>query len=288
MALAAHIVVHPAQHPPHFHGNGEQDTQSSWAEDRRLTIQQSLSISTPQNTKGSFFIPASILEKKDKHQQLHSPLLQLPTEILLLIIEKTGAPYFQISLGLTCKAVASIIFGNQHVLTQWRGYRDKEGLYRLLTKVPRPLTLKALNHPTCTVTTSQNPSLQHQTQSIQPYIPSTLRLCRACFRHVPKCPSYWSPRMSTETFDKPSTNWYDIFNFFEEGWRGCGQHRCPDCVVKGYLCFMNEATYKKALQDDEEDASWYGFGGMGIWEKESGKTSWRRVCPDLPARLKRA
>ena len=100
-------------------------------------------------------------------------------------------------------------------MAPWRGYRDKDGLFRLLER--------------------------------KAWIPRSLRLCRACFVFVPRDPEYWGDKISREkAFDKREVNWLDIFNFFDE--RSSPQHRCPWCNVMGYTSFVSETSYKSLKQ----------------------------------------
>lgn len=85
--------------------------------------------------------------------------------------------------------------------------------------------------------------------------------------------------MLSKEYDASSVNWFDITNFFESGYRNCGQHKCPDCCVKGYVAFMNKEAYEKALRSDLRDEE-YGFD---LDMQERG----RRVCPSLARRLAR-
>ncbi|KEF51365.1 uncharacterized protein A1O9_12514 [Exophiala aquamarina CBS 119918] len=101
------------------------------------------------------------------------------------------------------------------VMAPWRGYRDKDGLFRLLER--------------------------------KSWIPRSLRLCRACFVFMPKDPNYWGDRIALEMeYDKSDTNWLDIFNFLHED---CfGAHSCPQCTVKGYKSIFSETAYKSHMQ----------------------------------------
>lgn len=233
-----------------------------------------------------FFIPEYVLDTREHHQQRQSPLFRLPPELLLLVVEKIEVPYFQVVFGLTCKSIARLLSNNRESLAPWRGFRDKEGLYRLLARQPKtgqsPLALT--RQRTSSVTSSSSLDFadltltDSQTVDILPYVPNTLRLCRACFRHVPRNKMYWLTKMSSADFDKPDVNWFDILNFFTESQRNCGQHKCPECCVKNYTCFMREAEYERALYEDYRDEEVY-LVDLG----ENG----RRVCVELPARLKR-
>lgn len=209
----------------------------------------------PSRPYTPFFIPQCLLDDRERHtRQQQSTLLQLPIEILLLIVEKVGIPYFQVVLGLTCKSLAEVLANNRERLAPWRGFRDKEGLYRLLTRVPP------------------------QNGKISPYIPDTLRLCRACFRHVPRSKTYWLDRLSSADLERPHVNYFDILNFFGESARKCGQHKCPECCVRNNTCFMSGTEYQKALAEDYRDEEVYliDFGEEG-----------RRVCDELPGRIGR-
>lgn len=188
-----------------------------------------------------------------QEQQQQSGLLQLPIEILLLIIEKIEIPYFQVIFALTCKRLASIVSSKRERLSPWRGFRDKEGLYRLLTRVPPQ-------------------------SGISPYIPDTLRLCRGCFRHVPRAQEYWLGRLTSAGLEKPHVNEFDIWNFFGESGRKCGQHKCPECVVRNNTCFMSEKGYQEALAADYQDEE--------VFLIDLGEEG-RRVCDQLPWRIGR-
>lgn len=283
--------------------------QAQTLHDRRLNKKRRLEAKYQRKQKGDentpytpFFVPEEILiDGSDssngvEHTQPQSLLLTiLPTELFLLVVEHLSIPYFQVSLALTCKRIATILAQNRIRISPWRGYWDKEGLYRLLTQQERPLSSSA-QYPRPR-TKQRNLSLdglslqeqQHlpltrsstvplPVQS-QPYIPTTYRLCRACFRHVPRDPIYWQSRMRSKEYDAPGVNWFDITNFFEEGYRNCGQHKCPDCCVRGYVAFMNEGAYEKAAKEDARDEGW----GIDLDAEEKG----RRVCPGLAVRLGR-
>lgn len=240
-----------------------------------------------------FFVPDSLLHNSSrKNAQSQSLLLSsLPTELLLLIVEHLSIPYFQVCFALTCKRVATIFSQNRVRISPWRGYWDKDGLYRLLTQPERPLSSgssssrpitrqRQLSVQGLSITDSQSTSYssgQPPSPQSQSYIPAKYRLCRACFRHVPRDPVYWQTRMRSKQYDAPSVNWFDITNFFEEGYRNCGQHKCPDCCVKGYVAFMSKEAYEKAAREDARDEEW----GFDLDEGEKG----RRVSPGLAARL---
>lgn len=208
-------------------------------------------------TSTSFFVPARLLHPSKTNIQAQSWLFRLPTELLLLIIKKVQVSYFQIAFGLTCKAAASLLNGHRNILAVWRGYRDKEGLYRLLVRQPK------LGISACSRT----------------YIPENMRLCRACWRHLPRDEAWWLGRMSKAEFDKPHVNWFDVLNFLAESQRNCGQHKCPECCVGNYTCFMSEREYDRALAEDYRDETRYRID----LDKQGG----RRVCLDLPKRLAR-
>lgn len=208
-----------------------------------------------------FFVPEQLLEAPGRNEQTQSWLFRLPIELLLLIIEKLKVSYFQVVFGLTCKAAASLLCERREVLAPWRGFRDKEGLYRLLVRQPK----------------LAGPIQDLSGQPLLPYIPLNLRLCRACWRHLPRSEQWWLGRMSKKEFDKPHVNWFDVLNFFAESQRNCGQHKCPECCVKNYVCFMSEREYERALAEDRQDESKYYID----LDTEGG----RRVCLGLPQRL---
>jgi hypothetical protein len=104
-----------------------------------------------------FFIPSTILSATASYQQPHSILTTLPLEIRVLIFRHLKVTCYQVCLALTCKAMASIAI-IPNAMASWRGWRDKTYLFYLFQKMPRP-----------------GAEVDH-------YIPSHLRLCRACFR----------------------------------------------------------------------------------------------------------
>lgn len=174
-----------------------------------------------------FFIPHSILFNNKPTPVLtttnahatalppnETPLLNLPAELLTQIFQHVRIPYFQVCLALTCKAMGQIA-SRPGAMAPWRGYRDKDGLFRLLER--------------------------------KAWIPRSLRLCRACFVFVPRDPAYWGDKISRKKeFDKRDVNWLDIFNFFDE--RSSPQHRCPWCNVMGYISFVSETSYQSLKQ----------------------------------------
>ncbi|KIX00475.1 uncharacterized protein Z518_10615 [Rhinocladiella mackenziei CBS 650.93] len=176
------------------------------------------SLSRPDSYE-PFFIPHPILFESPTTSQNGSALLQMPSEILTLIFQQVNIPYFQVCLALTCKDMGRIA-SKKNVMSSWRGYRDKDGLFRLLER-------------------------KH-------YIPQSLRLCRACFRFVPRSAGYWVERMMHPAFDRKSANWYDIFNWFNE--QSHAQHRCPWCCILGYTSYFTERSYlrERAFLGDGE------------------------------------
>jgi hypothetical protein len=159
-----------------------------------------------------FFISPAILRNSTGSPQIDSKLLRLPHEILRIIFEKVRIPYFQVCLALTCKSMAQVASSNKSKLAPWRGYRDKDGLFRLLA---RPDNL----------------------------MPRTLRLCRACFRFRPLDIKYWEKQLLCIEFDNMKINWFDIFSWFSPT---AAQDTCPWCSVFGYTSYFSEATYIKA------------------------------------------
>lgn len=157
-----------------------------------------------------FFIPHGILFETPTSLQHGSALLQLPEEILTLILEQVKIPYFQVCFALTCKTMSRAA-SRKGVMAPWRGYRDKEGLFRLLER----------HH----------------------YIPQGLRLCRACFLFKPRSEDYWAARMDGPEFESRSTNWGDIIHWFEPN--SHPQHRCPSCCASVYTSYMSERIYQK-------------------------------------------
>ena len=153
------------------------------------------------------FIPESILNAPIASQD-HSKILQLPPEILALIFQKVKVPYFQVSLALTCKTLARVA-SQKNAMAPWRGYRDKDGLFRLLERKNK-------------------------------WMPDTLRLCRACFRFRPTDVTYWESHLRNPEFDNMKVNWYDIFSWFEPAYQ---QHRCPWCTISGYISYFREEQY---------------------------------------------
>lgn len=138
-----------------------------------------------------------------------SLLLTLPAELLTQIFQHVKIPYFQVCLALTCKTLGQIA-SKPGTMAPWRGYRDKDGLFRLLER--------------------------------KAWIARSLRLCRACFIFVPRDQKYWEEKISrAKEFDRRDVNWLDIFNFFDE--RSFGLHRCPWCNVRGYTSFPSETSY---------------------------------------------
>lgn len=266
--------------------------QSQSLEERLLNKKRRLEVKKGRKTKEldqytPFFVPDRLLEN-DRHKTTQPQCLllhKLPTELLLLTVEHLSIPYFQVCFALTCKSIATIFSQNRLRISTWRGWWDKEGLYRLLTQPERPLpNSTSLGQGQLSLQrlsiSDNDPHLRSIPSSLsQPYIPCTYRLCRACFRHVPRDPIYWQSKMRSKEYDDPSVNWFDITNFFEEGYRNCGQHKCPDCCVKGYVAFMNKEAYEKALWEDNRDQEW-GF------DLDGGDKP-RRVCPSLAARLGR-
>ncbi|OAP62263.1 hypothetical protein AYL99_04466 [Fonsecaea erecta] len=157
-----------------------------------------------------FIIPDSILLHSPVSPQTQSKLLQLPPELLTDIFRKVNIPYFQICLALTCKTMARVA-AQKNALSPWRGYRDKDGLFRLLERKNN-------------------------------FIPPHLKLCRACFRFMPTTRgNYWEQQMSALIFDGLSMNWYDLLEWFN-GHNRFGT-RCPWCVAYGYSSHSSEGKY---------------------------------------------
>ncbi|EHY52351.1 hypothetical protein ABEF92_007865 [Exophiala dermatitidis] len=165
-----------------------------------------------------FFIPLSILNQTVVSPQNGSALLQLPPEVLTLVLEQVKIPYFQVCFALTCKAMGRVA-SSKGVLSPWRGYRDKDGLFRLLQR----------NH----------------------YIPQRLRLCRACFRFLPWNDNYWTLKMESPEFDDMKGNWTDILNWFDP--KSYLQHRCPHCCNEGYTSYIAESSYAEDTENKGAD-----------------------------------
>lgn len=158
-----------------------------------------------------FFIPASMLADEPSDEATKEcALLQLPPEILTIIAKHVKIPHFQVCLALTCKTMGRVI-SQKNVMSPWRGYRDKDGLFRLLER--------------------------------KQYIPRSFRLCRACFRFMPWDAGYWSAQMQDVAFDYAKANWNDILSFLEPGVQG--HHRCCWCALTDYQMYMNERTYMR-------------------------------------------
>lgn len=226
--------------------------------------QQSLSSSDSRNIKRAaeeispsrvdpynpFFIPASILFDTPVLPQTNSPLLQLPPELLLQIVQHVRIPYFQVCLSLTCKALGRIANsrtagGTQHAISPWRGWRDKEGLFRLFERSNK------------------------SSSGSQPWMPRTLRLCRACFVFVPSSPQYWEAKMaSSAAFDRREVNWNDILAFLDT--ENHGQRPCPNCTVNGFISYYSEGQY---LRDRRCGGEFLVASGVP------------RPCPDLNRRM---
>lgn len=159
-----------------------------------------------------FFIPRHILFNSTTVQpQFQSKLLQLPPEILTHIFQSVKIPYFQVCLALTCKSLGRVATG-KNAMAPWRGYRDKDGLFRLLER----------NH----------------------YIPHTMRLCRGCFTFVPRSEDYWVTVLKSPEYDAKDISWCDIFNFFQFQGHTSSQHRCPRCVARKYFVYFSQAKYE--------------------------------------------
>ncbi|KIV94698.1 hypothetical protein PV10_02438 [Exophiala mesophila] len=159
-----------------------------------------------------FFIPRHILFNSTNTQpQPQCKLLQLPQEILTHIFQSVKIPYFQVCLALTCKSLGRVATG-KNAMAPWRGYRDKDGLFRLLER----------NH----------------------YIPPTLRLCRGCFTFVPRSEDYWIVVLTSPEYDAKDISWCDIFNFFQFQGHTSSQHRCPRCVARKHFVYFSQAKYE--------------------------------------------
>lgn len=162
----------------------------------------------PTGSYDPFFIPHSILFDGPVSPQKSSTLLQLPNEILTQIFQHVKIPYFQVCLALTCKTMGRIA-SQKNAMAPWRGYRDKDGLFRLLQR--------------------------------NNYIPPSLRLCRACFRFLERDAGYWSLVMTSKEFDRKSINWFDIL-----GWMNSdtsSQHSCPWCCLGNHISYHSQQRY---------------------------------------------
>lgn len=193
-----------------------------------------------------FFVPDSILNTPALLQS-ESQLLQLPAELQLLIVEQLQIPYFQVIFALTCKRLASLLAANTNRFTKWRGFRDKEGLYRLLKRQGRDLTLAippGIGRPI------MNP--------LPAYVPEHLRLCRGCFRFVPRRHEFWDHWFTSHNINMtdPNASWGDVANFFHNKNRDDGQHKCPECCIKKNDCFMSERQWLRALIDDRVEGTY--------------------------------
>ncbi|ETI29157.1 hypothetical protein G647_01610 [Cladophialophora carrionii CBS 160.54] len=162
----------------------------------------------PADPYDPFFIPQAILFDAPVSPQPTSKILQLPPEILTLILEKVKIPYFQVSLALTCKTMARIA-SQRNVMSPWRGYRDKDGLFRLLERKNK-------------------------------WMPPSLNLCRACFMFRPRDIAFWERQLKSPEFDCIYANWYDIFGWFDQTYQ---QHRCPWCTILGYTAYFREGQF---------------------------------------------
>ncbi|EXJ95938.1 hypothetical protein A1O1_01063 [Capronia coronata CBS 617.96] len=109
------------------------------------------------------------------------------------------------------------VASRKNVMSPWRGYRDKDGLFRLLER----------NH----------------------YLPQELRLCRACFLFLPRSNHYWNQKMASLDYDSNWATWCDIINWFDP--TSYLQHRCPLCCLRVYTSYMSEKTY---LEDNDTKA----------------------------------
>ncbi|KIW30334.1 uncharacterized protein PV07_06084 [Cladophialophora immunda] len=228
--------IPPKIHPPPLDSNEQllRDLEEAVPKERgeQYTIRPEPVRSGPYDP---FFIPDSILLHGPVSPQTKSAFLQLPPELLTLILKKVKIPYFQVSLALTCKTMARIA-AQKDVLSPWRGYRDKDGLFRLLERKNN-------------------------------YIPPHLRLCRGCFRFLPRNGGeYWDKQMTAPIFDRTTVNWYDLLMWFQSD-TGYG-HRCPQCCVLKFAAYASEGTYQK--QRAKETLSEY-----------------ERTCPDLHRRIDR-
>ena len=220
-----------------------------------------------------FFIPHPILLDTTHSAQETSLLLSmLPPELLAQIFQQIEVPYFQICFALTCKTIGRIASGGnsngpgKHIMSPWRGWRDKDGLFRLLQRGP-------INKiPT------------------EPWIPSSLRLCKACFLFVPKSRLYWASKIRDPIFDRKDLNWIDTLNFFDETAIGYAQHRCPFCVSQNFKSYAGETIYASDREDDEMWVYLREIGGhddlVKSLENVRKALQWR-VCPDLHQRIDR-
>ncbi|KAK5050783.1 hypothetical protein LTR84_003342 [Exophiala bonariae] len=163
-----------------------------------------------------------------------TPILTLPVELLTKIFQQVKVPYFQVCLALTCKTMGQVA-SKPGVMSPWRGYRDKDGLFRLLER--------------------------------KAWIPRTLRLCRACFVHVPCDQKYWEAKIAQSIeFDRRDLNWLDIFNFLDRC--NTSGHRCPWCAVRRYISFPSETAYKDEIRKAADDIQ-----------------EWGTVCPNVCRRI---
>lgn len=214
-----------------------------------------------------FFISDSILTTPALLQS-RSRLLQLPAELQLLIIEQLQIPYFQVIFALTCKRLASLLAANTSRMTRWRGFRDKEGLYRLLKRRGRDYTLA--------IPPGIGPPILNP---LPPYVPEHLRLCRGCFRFVPRRHEYWDEWFPCHNIDlkDPNAAWGDVANFFHNQNRDDGQHKCPECCIRKNDCFMSERQWLRALIDDRVEGTYDESDGEDRPRVKSGleRRMWR-------------
>lgn len=202
-----------------------------------------------------FFVPEQILATSNQHSQPQSELLQLPNEILVTIVEKVEIPHYLVVLGLTCKRMAAFLRDRKNYLPPWRGYQDKEGLYRLLVQSRqfKPKRLSRSGRFLAWFLKSDVP--------LQPYIPRTFRLCRACFVYLPRSTAYWLEKGFASYVDRFGTR-----SGFLGDDDGYGVVLCPACDEHKYREISNQSDFNSLSRAERED--------MG-----------RGFCPELERRL---
>ncbi|KAK5952171.1 hypothetical protein OHC33_006644 [Knufia fluminis] len=230
-----------------------------------------------------FFIPEQILATTTEYDQHQSILLQLPNEIILLIVERVRVPSFQVILALTCKRMANFLLKNRTKLSPWRGMRDKEGLYRLLVRFQQPTPILPKQVETKPSKrrrllqflrlTKRKPKPQvippsEPAPKFTPYIASTFRLCRACFRHFPRSEAYWREKghrryIAAHAGRLKNQSWCN------ENIRPYYLDRCPECWNDDYIAITNETYWQSLCRERADDSSRV------------------RVCPELWERMAR-
>ncbi len=171
-----------------------------------------------------FFIPRDILfglaSLESESDQSGCALLRLPPEILAMIFRHVRIPYFQVCLALTSKAMGRIGMAVGS-MSPWRGYRDKDGLFRLLGRQPKSI------------------------------IPASLTVCRACFRFRPRDLEYWMNKFESlakmSESDDPLARTLDLdINYFTTTAASTtGYYSCPDCASRHYANYLSEGLYYK-------------------------------------------